>query len=76
MAARVAWLPGTPTMPELLALITAERLTDVGIGYVDLQLLAGTRLAPGAALWALDRQLQAAAHRMGVAFGCGDGPAA
>jgi hypothetical protein len=38
------------------------------IGYVDAQLLAATRLTPGASLWTGERRLTAVATRLGVAF--------
>lgn len=52
---------------ETLVLIEKERLSGLGIGYVDACLLAATRLTPGAALWTRDGRLAAAAERLGVA---------
>ncbi|MCH1999619.1 VapC toxin family PIN domain ribonuclease, partial [Achromobacter xylosoxidans] len=45
----------------------SERLFGKGIGYVDLHLLASTRLTPGAALWTRDKRLQALATTLGLA---------
>lgn len=60
--------PATVATPvEVLALIDASELDGTGIGYVDAQLLAATRLSPGAVLWTDDRRLDAAAGRLGLA---------
>lgn len=53
---------------EVMTLIEREGLHGLGIGYVDAQLLAATRLTPGAHLWTNDRRLAAAASRLGNAF--------
>ncbi len=45
-----------------------SRLFSLGIGYVDAQLLAATRLTADAALWTSDRRLHAPAQRLGVAY--------
>lgn len=58
----------TATAAEVLTLIDRRELHGTGIGYVDVQLLASTRLTPGAALWTHDRRLAAAASRLGSAF--------
>jgi predicted nucleic acid-binding protein len=52
---------------EVLALVEHEKLYGIGIGYVDAQLLAATRLTLGATLWTNDVRLDAAATRLGVA---------
>lgn len=52
---------------EVLMLIRAHQLQGSGIGYVDAQLLAAVRLAPGARLWTYDRRLAAVAARLGDA---------
>lgn len=52
---------------EVLALIERQRLWGTGIGYVDAQLLASTRLT-SATLWTSDRRLAAAASRLGDAL--------
>lgn len=51
---------------ELSAFIEANPLPGAGIGYVDAQLLAATRLTPGARLWTRDRRLNSAAERLGL----------
>jgi predicted nucleic acid-binding protein len=56
------------TAPELLTLIEAAELAGTGLGYVDVQLLASTRLSADARLWTEDRRLAAAATRLGHAF--------
>lgn len=59
----------TIAMPgELLALIEHRKLYGIGIGYVDAQLLAATILTDGATLWTRDRQLNAAAQQLEVAY--------
>ena len=55
------------TTDEVLALVERHRLYGVGIGYVDAQLLAATRLTPDADLWTNDKRLFAAASRLGCA---------
>jgi predicted nucleic acid-binding protein len=42
---------------EVLRLVDREGLYGAGIGYVDAQLLAATRLTPDARLWTRDRRL-------------------
>jgi len=56
------------TPRELLGLIGDAGLSGTGVGYVDAQLLAATRLTPGSRLWTSDRRLAATAERLGVAF--------
>lgn len=58
--------PATPA--ETLLLIEDSMLAGRGIGYVDVQLLAATRLTPDARLWTRDRRLAAAASDLGVGF--------
>lgn len=53
---------------EILSLVERHALYGAGIGYVDAQLLAATRLTDGAALWTADRRLAAVASRIGCAF--------
>jgi hypothetical protein len=52
---------------EVLMLVEQHQLFGTGIGYVDAQLLASTRLTPGTSLWARDRRLRAAAVKLGIA---------
>ena len=51
---------------EVMTLIEREGLHGLGIGYVDVQLLAATQLTPGAGLWTNDKRLAAAAARLGL----------
>jgi hypothetical protein len=51
----------------VLGFIERQRLFGLGIGYVDLHLLAVVRLAAGTARWTCERRLHAAADRVGVA---------
>jgi predicted nucleic acid-binding protein len=55
------------TADEVLSLIDTESLHSAGIGYVDAQLLAATRITSGSALWTADKRLAATAARLGVA---------
>lgn len=52
---------------EILTLIDREALHGSGIGYVDAQLLASTRLTAGARLWTHERRLASIAQRLGIA---------
>jgi len=68
----LALLSGLPqatvaTTPELAAFIERHELHGRGIGYVDAQLLAATRLTPDATLWTRDPRLADAAAAIGVA---------
>jgi predicted nucleic acid-binding protein len=54
------------TIAEVAAFIERDQLYGVGIGYVDAQLLAATRLAPGAGLRTRDKRLAAVAARQGL----------
>lgn len=56
------------TTEEVLSLIETERLYDAGCGAVDVTLLASVLLTPDARLWTADRNLEALAARLGVAF--------
>jgi predicted nucleic acid-binding protein len=56
------------TTEEVLSLIETERLFDTGCGAVDIALLASVLLTPNARLWTADRDLEALAARLGVAF--------
>ncbi len=55
------------THSEVFAFIHDRNLAGIGIGYVDVHLLASTRLMPGTALWTRDKRLFAAAMRDGLA---------
>ncbi|MGH9306965.1 MAG: type II toxin-antitoxin system VapC family toxin [Acidimicrobiales bacterium] len=53
---------------EVLRLIEQEALHGVGIGYVDAQLLAATRLTPDARLWTDDKRLSSVARQLGLGW--------
>jgi predicted nucleic acid-binding protein len=53
---------------EVSYLIEHERLAGTGIGYVDAQILAATRLTSGATLWSGDKRLKAVARRLGLEY--------
>lgn len=56
------------TPAELLPFIERHELFGLGVGYVDAQLIAATRLTGDARLWTRDRRLRAAADRLGAAY--------
>ena len=70
-------LPALQKMPqarvvtdyEVLQFIDRHELFGVGIGYVDVHLLAAVRLTLGASLWTRDKCLHAAAEQLGLAAG-------
>lgn len=55
------------TDSEILAFIVRNDLGGTGIGYVDVHLLAATRLTPHTTLWTADRRLAVGAAQLGVA---------
>lgn len=54
------------TATEVATLIEGHQLCGLGIGYVDAQLLAATRLTPDARLWTRDNRLATVAARLGL----------
>lgn len=54
------------TDDEVYALIEAERLFGLGIGFLDVHLLAALRLTPGVRLWTLDKRLASVSERLGL----------
>ena len=52
------------TDAEVLGFIEAEQLYGLGIGYVDAQLLAATRLTADTRLWTADKRLAVVARRL------------
>jgi len=62
-------LPRSPVAGhnEAMVFLNNERLHGLGIGYVDLHLLAAARLAPGITLWTRDKRLHRAGVKLGVA---------
>jgi predicted nucleic acid-binding protein len=56
------------TDAEVLSFVNAHTLYGIGIGYVDVHLLAATRLTPTAKIWTQDKRLQAAANRLGLSY--------
>jgi predicted nucleic acid-binding protein len=55
------------TSLEVLHFIEEQRLFGLGIGYVDVHLLAAVRLTAGARLWTRDRRLHGVAGQLGLA---------
>jgi predicted nucleic acid-binding protein len=56
------------TYEEVMALVDQYSLYARGIGYVDVHLLAATKLSQGARLWTRDKRLQAASQLLGVEY--------
>ena len=56
----------TATDPEVLDFIDRNALFGVGVGYIDVHLLASTRLNAGARLWTRDKRLASVADRLGL----------
>ena len=56
------------TTDEILALIEKEQLHESGCGAVDMALLASALLTPDTLLWTTDKNLDALATRLRVAF--------
>ncbi len=68
----LAMLQDLPALPaaedsEVLYFIGRNRLMGLGIGYIDMHLLAAVTLAPPARLWTRDKRLEAVADRLGLA---------
>ena len=62
-------LPSAPTIvfDEFLFFIEQNQLIGIGIGFVDVHLLASAQLA-GVPLWTRDKRLKPAATRLKLAF--------
>ncbi|MGK9171223.1 type II toxin-antitoxin system VapC family toxin [Inquilinus limosus] len=56
------------TDAEVLTFIERYALAGSGIGYVDVHLLAATRLTSGSALWTRDKRLSGVAERLSLAW--------
>jgi predicted nucleic acid-binding protein len=52
---------------EVLHFIESHRLRGLGLGYIDIHLLASAKLT-GTPLWTLDRPLNRAAARLDIAY--------
>ena len=59
------------TNAEVLGFIDRNALFGRGVGYVDVHLLAATRLTAGSQLWTLDKRLNDVAVELGMAAGRG-----
>jgi predicted nucleic acid-binding protein len=55
------------TPREVLHFVKRQRLFGLGIGYVDVHLLAAVSLTAGTRLWTRDRRLQRVAEKLGLA---------
>ena len=63
-------LPAAPvaTDEEVLALIERRNLMGLGLGYIDMHLLAATALGDNARLWTKDKQLAAVAGKLNLVY--------
>ncbi len=66
---RLGRLPGADIAmyPEVLRFIERYQLYGLGIGYIDVHLLASTLLTGQSTLWTRDKRLRAVAEKLGVA---------
>jgi predicted nucleic acid-binding protein len=56
------------TNEEVLTFVNRNRLFGLGIGYVDVHLLAAAQLTAGTTIWTRDRRLVDVASRLGIAL--------
>lgn len=59
---------GTVTETEVLAYIEQKKLMALGIGYIDVHLLAAVQLTPGTTLWTRDKRLRTVAEKLNLAM--------
>jgi predicted nucleic acid-binding protein len=52
------------SIDEVMLFIDSAKLYSIGIGYVDVHLLASARLTPGGLIWTRDRRLREASERL------------
>lgn len=55
------------TDDEVHHFIERNALFDIGIGYIDVHLLAAVLLSPGSLIWTKDKRLHAVSARLNVA---------
>jgi predicted nucleic acid-binding protein len=53
---------------EVLNFVEANRLYELGVGFIDAHLLASVRLTAGAKFWTRDRRLNTVGEQVSVAF--------
>lgn len=56
------------TDTEAMAYIESRKLAGLGIGYIDVHLLAAVQLVAGTTLWTRDKRLRAVAGKLGLAM--------
>jgi predicted nucleic acid-binding protein len=59
--------PSRATDAEALTFIERNRLMGLGLGFIDVHLLASAALGNATRLWTRDRQLDAVARKLGLA---------
>ena len=60
------------TQAEVLGFIEKRQLFGLGCGWIDINLLASTKLTPGAKLWTHDKRLAKLASRFDLALSTSD----
>ena len=58
---------GVASVQEIVRFIEPHELFGLGIGYVDVHLLAAVRLTFGASLWTRDKRLHEVSSHLGIA---------
>jgi len=53
---------------EVMRFIESHKLYGLGIGFVDVHLLASVQLTPNTLLWTKDSRLRTAAMKLGLAY--------
>ncbi|MDQ3000493.1 MAG: type II toxin-antitoxin system VapC family toxin [Fibrobacterota bacterium] len=66
---RLSLLPTTPMVrhSELLAFIEAHRLSGLGLGFIDMHLLAAANLE-GISIWSREKALRKAAEKLKISY--------
>jgi predicted nucleic acid-binding protein len=66
---RLALLPSATMArhPEVLAFIEAHRLSGLGLGFIDMHILAAAKL-DGLRVWSRDKAMRAAAEKLKLSF--------
>ena len=59
--------PAVPTHQEVLGFIEQHRLMGLGLGFIDVHLLAACQMA-GLSVWTQDKPLQRAAQRLHLMY--------
>jgi hypothetical protein len=52
------------SIDEVMLFIDSAKLYSIGVGYIDVHLLASAKLTPGVLIWTRDRRLREASERL------------